>query len=66
MKIAIILEQIPQLAQVWAAERAERQQRTTADPADAALPYYSADQSMYRSPSRIGAEPCDAPTRTRI
>jgi alkylation response protein AidB-like acyl-CoA dehydrogenase len=34
MKIATILEQIPQLATTWAAERAERQQRTTADPAD--------------------------------
>jgi alkylation response protein AidB-like acyl-CoA dehydrogenase len=34
MNIATILEHIPPLARAWAAERAERQQRTTADPAD--------------------------------
>jgi alkylation response protein AidB-like acyl-CoA dehydrogenase len=34
MHIATILEQIAQLATVWASERADRQQRTTADPAD--------------------------------
>ena len=34
MKIATILEQIPQLAETWSAERVDRQQRTSADPAD--------------------------------
>lgn len=34
MHIATILEQIPALAPIWAAERADRQERTTADPAD--------------------------------
>ena len=34
MNIATILEHIPPLARAWAAGRAERQQRTTADPAD--------------------------------
>ena len=34
MHIATILEHIPALAQAWAAERADRQQRTSADPAD--------------------------------
>jgi alkylation response protein AidB-like acyl-CoA dehydrogenase len=34
MTIATILEEVPQVAQEWAAERAERQQRTTGDPAD--------------------------------
>ena len=34
MKLETILEQVPKLAQEWAAERADRQQRTEADPAD--------------------------------
>jgi alkylation response protein AidB-like acyl-CoA dehydrogenase len=34
MHIAHILEQIPPLAAAWAAERTDRQERTTADPAD--------------------------------
>ena len=34
MKITTILEQIPPLARAWAAERAERQERTSADQAD--------------------------------
>lgn len=34
MKIATLLEQIPQRATTWVAEHAERQQRTTANPAD--------------------------------
>lgn len=34
MKIASILEQIPLLAKTWASEREERQQRTSAAPAD--------------------------------
>ena len=34
LQLATILEQAPKLAQEWAAERQERQQRTQADPAD--------------------------------
>src|SRR4029450_4913462 len=34
MKVTTILEQIPPLARAWAAERAERQERTSADQAD--------------------------------
>lgn len=34
MQITTILEKVPQLAEEWAAERSERQQRTTGDPAD--------------------------------
>ena len=34
MTIATILEEAPQVAKEWAAARAERQQRTTGDPAD--------------------------------
>lgn len=34
MQIATILEHVPQLAKTWASERAERQQRTSADAAD--------------------------------
>jgi len=34
LNIARILEEAPQLAQVWASERHERQQRTEGDPAD--------------------------------
>lgn len=34
MKIETILEQVPKLAREWASQRADRQQRTEADPAD--------------------------------
>ena len=34
MSIASILEQAPRLAQEWAAQRSERQERTKGDPAD--------------------------------